>query len=134
MHPFGALTDGRQAAESLMLDTCVIRRKTGRTTNGTTGKVTDTYGSPIYEGPCKLQMRDAQPFVAEAGDRSVVLSRQELHLPIRATGIRVDDVATVTAVGPITDPDNLGRKLRVRGEMTKSMPTARRLAVEEAQS
>lgn len=134
MHAYGALTTGQAAAESLMVDTCVIRRKTGRSNDPDTGKATDTYGSPIYSGKCKLQMRDAQPLTAEAGNRSLALSRQELHLPVSATGVRVDDVVTVTVVGPMSDPDNLGRKFRVRGEMTKSMPTARRLAVEEAQS
>ena len=38
-----ALARARQAAERLMVDTCTIRRKTGETTNLTTGVVTPTY-------------------------------------------------------------------------------------------
>lgn len=129
MHP-AALEAGRQLAESLMTDTCVIRRKSGRATDPTTGVVGDVW-TPVWGGPCKLQERETQARNAQAGERVVVVARPELHVPVDSPLVQVDDVAEVTGS---LDPENVGRRVRIASLPVGSQKTARRYPVEEAQS
>ena len=112
-----------------MVDACTIRRKTGTTTDPETGVITPTY-TTVYQGKCKVQQPDTQAREETPGQAELLMVRRELHLPILTSGgVRADDEATIDTC--VHDPDTVGRKLVVRGEMSKSMATARRLGVEE---
>lgn len=119
---------GRRAAEALMIDTCTVTRLTGSSTDPETGVITPTTAT-IYTGKCKIQ----QPGVASGGpanlgEATVMVSHPQLHLPIAATGVRSDDVATVTAAA--LDPDLVGRRYAIRVPAAKTFATARRLDIE----
>lgn len=124
---------GREAAEALMVDTCRIERLTGQVRDEATGQYVPAY-EPVYEGPCKVQTRDVQPLTPTAGDQAVVVTRFEVHVPVSVRGVEVDDVVEVTAVGPVSDPELVGRRFRVAAQFHKSKPTARRFPVEETQA
>lgn len=112
-----------------MTDTCLIRRRTGTTTDPLTGVVSDVW-STVWSGPCKVQEQRADARRAEAGDRVVIIGRPELHIPIAARGVRIDDVAEITEA---LDPENVGRTFRIAELPAGSQKTARRFPVEEVQ-
>jgi hypothetical protein len=127
-----AVLRGRVAAERLMTDTVSITRVTGSSTNSETGVVTPTT-STIYTGAAKVQQGGVpigQP--RDLGEASVQLVHLQLHIPVSATGVRVDDIATVTA--STLDPDLVGRVFNIRSVAHKSYLTARRMDIEEVLS
>lgn len=129
-----AVLAGRRAAEALMLDTCTIRRKTGSSTDNTTGVVTPTW-STVYTGRCKIQRSSvggagARRDVAEA---SLVITQVALHLPVVGSeGLLEADEATIDTAE--LDTDLVGKVFRVDGPASGSMKTARRLPVAEVLS
>jgi hypothetical protein len=126
-----ALARGRAAAESLMVDTCTIRHRTGETTDTTTGVVTPTT-TTVYTGRCKVQQSTlgAASEPRDPGEASVRLVAYAVHLPVAtSTGIRDGDEITITAAGH--DPDLVGKVFTVLGTMAKTYATARRLQVQE---
>jgi hypothetical protein len=124
-----ALARGRRAAEALMADTCTIRRRTGQTTDPLTGQVTPVWTS-VYSGVCRVQQARTQGARTDAGETSVMLMRQELHLPVSTSAdVRRGDEVTITA--SVNDADLVGRVYLVRDEAAKSLATARRLGIEE---
>lgn len=130
VNPAPALARGRAAAESLMVDTCTITRTTGESTNDDTGVVTLTT-SAIYTGRCRIQQSQlgADSTPADPGEAYVRLVAFELQLPMSVTGLRVGDVATITASA--LDPDLVGRAFNILGLAHKTHATARRLQVQE---
>lgn len=122
---------GRARAESLMLDTVTVRRRTGSSTDGDTGVVTPTW-TVVYTGPAKIQQRSTQGSNRDVGEAERLASSLELHLPIAATGPQSDDVATADA--STLDSQLVGKVFTIRGPAHKSLATARRLTVEELTS
>lgn len=125
------LAQGRAAAESLMVDTCTIRRRTGVTTNDLSGVTTPTY-APVYTGPCRVQVSGtgAMGQRTDVGETSQVILRVELQLPVAtSTGVqRADEVTLTTSAN---DPDLLGRTWLVHDLAHKTHATSRRLQLEE---
>ena len=122
---------GRAAAERLMVDVCVIRRRTGESTDDD-GVITPTYDT-VYDGICRMQQPgtgDARE--ADSGEAALLLLRFELQLPPSVVGVQADDVVTVTASQ--YDPDLVGREFVVRGLAHKSHAVMRRLQVQEKTS
>lgn len=125
------LARGRTFAEQLMVDTCLIRRKTGETTDSD-GVVTPTW-STVYSGPCRMKQANAQANAQDVGEAALLMLRFELQLPVTGTeGIQADDQATITASA--LDPDLVNRKFAVRGLSHASLGVMRRLQVEETTS
>jgi len=122
---------GRRSAEALMLDTCTITRTTGSTTEPDSGVVTPTT-TQVYAGKCKVQQSAGEGSPKELGEASVQMTQLQLHVPMSATGVAVDDVATITAAA--LDPDLVGKRFTVRGPLRASLKTARRLSVQEVGS
>ncbi len=123
-----ALASGRRAAERGMTDTCTVTYKTGATTQDeTTGREVPVYGTR-FTSKCKVQARSVSVQESEAGGRMVATSTLEVHLPISAPAVEVDDVVEVTAAAH--DPQLVGRRFRVVAPVAKSHPTARRFHVE----
>lgn len=110
-----------------MTATCKIERKTGRTIDESTGAYIDTY-TTVYEGKCKVQTFESYEQSPEAGGHTYTLMRLHLHVPISATGIQVDDRATITASA--SDSDLVGAVFRIAGDFAKDHATARRFPVE----
>lgn len=132
------LARGRRAAERLMVDRCVIRRRTGQTSDDD-GNVTPTWQT-VYDDPelpgrggkCRLKQPVALPRPDDTGEAALLMLRRELELPITAGGVKADDVVTMTASR--YDPDVVSRTFVVRGLHHASQATARRLQVEERTS
>ncbi|HEX2551113.1 MAG TPA: DUF6093 family protein [Nocardioidaceae bacterium] len=131
MSATSALLRGRVAAEALMLDTCTIRRVASSTSDPDTGVKTPTY-TTVYSGKCKVQQRSTAANPTDVGEAELLASQLELHIPVSATGVRADDVATIDT--SVLDPDLAGQVFTIRGEAHKSYATARRLTVEELNS
>lgn len=115
-----ALPELRAQAESMMVDTCVIKRPTG-TASGSLGEDVTTYADPaVYSGPCKVQDRDISPTDAESGSRTADVLRSELHLPVSAGPFAAGDVVFM-------DDEPVWRVLAPH---VKTWQTAQRLPVE----
>lgn len=126
-NPRGLIARARSAAESLMIDSCDIRRITGTTTNAD-GSVTPTYAA-VYSGKCKIQrISGVYPANPKAGSRQWTTAPNEVHVPQTAVGIKPNDEIVITAS---FDTANVGRKFRVRVDDRKTFQSAIRLQVEE---
>lgn len=124
------LARGRIAADAGMLDTCVIRRVTGTTTDDFSGVPTKTYLNPDpYTGKCRVQQTSPAATQYDVGQAAVRLQPLTIAVPIAVTGLEVNDEITITA--SLNDPDLVGRVFLVRELAHKSEATARRLGVEE---
>lgn len=124
---------GRAAALTRMQDTCTVTRAGApETFNSTTGEyISAQPPSTIYSGSCEVQVSDGlNAREAEAGGTELTVSRVTVKVPVSATGIRVNDVVTITAVHPDGDADLVGQKFTVIGPHGKTFATARRLQVE----
>lgn len=117
------LARAQQAAEAGMVDTCVIRRSGGRTTDPVTGDVTELY-SGFYTGKCRVQQAQAQAQREDIGEDHLLLLRLEVQLPMSVTGLEVGDEITITAS---RDPDLPGRVFRVHDLAHKTDASARRV-------
>lgn len=114
-----------------MVDTCVIRRRTGETTDPNTGQTTPTY-STVHTGKCRVKMTTTLSVNPsqdrETGQQSITVTQMLLQVPFSVTGIQVEDEVEITAS---LDPDLVGRKLRVDGPFGQTHATMRRYLVEE---
>jgi hypothetical protein len=135
MSALTATLRGRAAAEALMVDTCLVRRRTGEATDPDTGVTTPTYAT-VYAGKCKIQQRAAGSAAsaspAEVGEATLLLATLELHVPTSVTGIASDHLVAITA--SVLDPDLLGRTWTVRGPAHETYGTARRYTLQEVTS
>lgn len=125
-----ATHDGRQAADARMVDACTITRPGGAGVfDPDTGAYTNPAGAVVYSGPCEVKFSDALSTQSpEVGGQELAVTRLTLKVPVSATGVRVDDIATITAA---VDADLVGRSFRVISGFAGAFVTARRLQVEE---
>ncbi len=127
-----ALARGRAAAEQLMVDTCVVRRVTGETTDPFSGTITPTL-TTLYTGPCRIQHGEAQAREeTNVGQAYLLMLVLELQLPMTVTGLQVDDQVTITA--SVHDPDLVNRVFAIRDLFHKTHATVRRLRIQERTS
>jgi hypothetical protein len=124
------LARGRAAAQAGMIDTCLIQRQTGSTTNPETGVVTPTW-STIYNGVCRMQEHGGYPRdITVAPDQPQLAVNRELQLPVSSSGaVRAGDRVTITAC--VNDASMVNRQMWLRGQPSKSEATARRFTLEE---
>lgn len=133
------LVAGQRAAERLMVDTCIIRRRTGETTDPNTGQTTPIY-IVVYDDPetpgagaaCRIKMTTSLGTTPgrdqESGGQAVTVSQMLLQLPFAAAGINTNDEAEILTS---RDADQVGRKLRIDGPFGQTDATMRRYLVEE---
>src|SRR5690606_14148038 len=100
---------GRQRAENLMIDTCLVERYAGEVTDPLTGVVSDGWET-VYEGVCKVQGRQAQASSPVAGGHVYTVEQLMIHLPVSAQS-RLDD--RVTIVTATMDPDQVSATFRL---------------------
>lgn len=122
---------GRARAESLMVDTCTIRRQTDVATDENTGQTTPIF-TELYDGKCRVQQRVANATSAEAGEAYALLLALEVQLPMSVTGLQTEDQITITE--SVNDPDLEGRVFLIRSLAHKTHATARRVGVVERTS
>ncbi|GIF08661.1 DUF6093 family protein [Actinoplanes siamensis] len=124
------LAAGRVAAEAGMLDTCVIRRRTGEASDEW-GAVAETW-TQLYSGKCRVQHRDVQAQEEIAGEARLLMVRLEVHLPMSVVGLEPEDEVLITASR--SDPDLPGRVFTIRDLAHGTEKTARRIGVVERTS
>ncbi|MGP9528584.1 DUF6093 family protein [Glutamicibacter sp. AOP5-A2-18] len=100
---------GREAAESLMLDTGLVERSLGLVTDPVTAVVSEVWET-VYTGKCKLQGRQAQASTPDAGGHAFTVEQLMVHLPVSAQSLPGD---RVTVLSSVMDPDLVGLKLRL---------------------
>jgi len=117
----------RAAAESLMLDTCVVHRP-GEPITDSDGNVTPSL-TLLYTGPCKIQQTLAQSSNPVAGGHQYTVQDTRWDTPVGVGPFAVDDVVTITDA--VLDPQLTGKVYRVSEEFHKTGATAQRTRVEE---
>lgn len=128
MSAIGAALAGQRAAEQLMVDTCEIKRPTGYTTDPDTAQDVETY-EPVYSGKCKIQTKITRVQEAQAGEHTFTTQRSEIHLPMTAGPVKLNDVVTITASA--ISPMSVGAVYRIMGMQPKTFQTAQRIPIEE---
>lgn len=132
----GVLARGRRAAESLMVDTCTIKRPDPEAEPGQMDPDTMQYPATdlitVYTGPCRVQVRavTATPKDVTVGERVGGEQTSELQLPVVGSeDVAVNDVVTIVTAA--NDASMVGRTYTVTGRHEKTHATARRLALTE---
>ena len=125
-----ALPELRAQAESMMTDTILVERQTGTTPDPVTLEDVATWAT-VHEGLGRVQRPGNQPAETVAGEVEFGVSTVLVQLPLSVTGIKRDHRVTVTAVGPLSDPDLLGLTATVQANLTKTHATKRTLVCEE---
>lgn len=124
----------RAEAEALMLDVGTASRPTGGYTydpsaNGGQGGDVETT-SDLFTSPCKIQSRNLVTQAAEVGERTAIVVRTELHLPVSTAPLTTGDLWEVTTPHALSTVPT-GQRYRVVGPVGKTLATARRYDVEE---
>ena len=119
----GAALMGQRLAESLMVDTVLIRRKSGDpVVNQETGALEQTY-TTVYEGVCRLVQRSAAARDVDVQSQLLAVQSPELHVPASVSGVLPDDVFELLT------GDDAGVSGVVAGVHVQSFKTARRIPV-----
>lgn len=122
-----ALPDFQAAAESLMLDECILERRTGETvTDPITGVVTDEWAQ-VYSGKFKLTGRVAQATTPEAGGHAYLVEQLMVHFPVSTSSAAGD---RVTILATTLDPLLVGLQVRLTELARGGIRTAYRWNVE----
>lgn len=117
---------GRAAHLLLLIDTAVIRRKTGEVINEQTGKL-EPQMQWLYTGPCRVKIENAQVRLADPGGQEGAVVRPILEIPAHSTAaVRKGDTAAVASTSPGVD----ATLYKVLGERAGSTSTVRRFEVE----
>lgn len=131
-----ALPELRAQAESMMVDTCRVRRLDTDTPSvpdpDTLALVPNYLADDIYAGPCRIQRPGAlSPREQVSGGFEFDVRAVIAQLPLSATDIASGDHVEVTAIGPLTDPDLMGLVATVQANLAKTHPTKRTLVCQE---
>lgn len=129
------LARARAAALARMGDTCTITRGGTVTTDPLTGVVSTTGATTVYSGVCRFKagggVRGASASRIEVGQDTVVLSPDQVHLPVdTSTDVRAGDAVVCTTSA--TDPDLPGRRFTVFDPARGADLSARRVGIREA--
>ena len=126
-----ALPHLRAHAESLMVDAVLVQVATGDTTIDPVTLAEVPAFTDVYAGPARIQRPGSlSPRDDVAGAFEFNIEDVLAQLPLSATGIRYGMRLTVTAVGPLSDPDLVGLVATVRANLTKTHPSKRTLVCE----
>ena len=119
----GAALMGQRLAEALMVDTVLVRRKSGSPVpDPETGELVYTF-TTIYEGVCRLVQRSSVVRGVDAQSQLLAVQSPELHVPASVSGVLPDDVFELLS------GDDAGVSGVVSGVHVQSFKTARRIPV-----
>lgn len=128
----------RSEFETAMVDSCTITRQR-LDEDGEPVEVMDPVTlelvpavDDVWSGVCRIQrpgtsVGSAEPVV---GEHEFGVDAVHVQTPFVAAGIKRGDRVTVTAIGPLTDPDELGLVATVKANLTKTHATKRTLVCE----
>lgn len=120
----GAQAWGQSVAESLMVDTVLIRRKGPRVLDPETGELVFSY-TTIYSGKCRLVLRSGVVRDVDAQSQLLAVQGPRLDVPVAGTSaVKADDEFEITA------GETVGVTGRIAGRFDQSLKSARRLPVE----
>lgn len=119
---------GRRAAEARMLDTWEIGEQHGW---DTVDGIEVPNITPLFETKGRLTGRGTTAREAEAGGRTVIETRRELHIPWDSPAAPANAIARCIEIHEATDPTVLGTVVRLSGPAPAAQKTARRLEVVE---
>jgi hypothetical protein len=126
------LTPGRIMAESLHVDTFTVYRATGnKVTDPVTLEERDEYAEVLDGVKGKFKSGEGQDGEAQIPGQTVAETSLSWHTSVSTLGVRTSDEVECTAVGPSSDPELVGVRVRVTGPFLRSLATARRFRVEE---
>lgn len=125
------LPQARAQAESLMVDACVVERRSGRVLDESTLQYADTWAE-VYVGRCRVQVVNVQPAEPDVGGRAWTVTQGVVQIPVGGTDFADDDRVTVTA--SVFEPLLVGCVFTVLSREVKSHATMRRLRVAEVRS
>ena len=125
------LPEMRAHAESLMVASCVIERRTGRVLDEVTLEYVDTW-TLVYAGRCRVKVVQTQPRDEAPGGRTFIVTDALVQLPVQDVNFADDDRVTVTA--STFDPVLVGVVLTVTSRELREHATMRRLHVSEVVS
>jgi hypothetical protein len=114
---------GQRLAESLMVDTVLIRRKTGSPVPDPVTGVLVWTNTTIYEGVCRLVQRSSVVRDVDAQSQLLAVQSPELHVPASVSGVLPDDLFELLT------GDDAGTSGVVAGVHVQSFKTARRIPV-----
>lgn len=120
--------EDRALAEARMLDTWTIGADVGWTY--TAGADVQTV-TPLFTTQGRLKATSNVVQSSEAGGRTLIETRRELHIPVGSDAVPPGAVAQCTAVHETSDPTMLNIIVRLDGPAPGSQTTARRLQVSE---
>lgn len=132
------IAEGRAWAETMMLDTCDVKRRTAPglgTQDPDTG--TQLPNEPVaFTSKCKVQQASRLGLLgqigrSDSGGREALVVRMTVHLPIGGPAVESGDIIEITAVGPATDAEILGKRYRIVSPTHKSLATSLRYEIEE---
>lgn len=120
-------------AEGTQTAACVITRTPAApgTVSYDTATGRSVYPDPttVYTGPCRLQREvRSQDHARDVGGRQVTSRRYLLTVPLDAAEVQVNDIVEMTAA---TDPQTVGRRLRVTDVRAGSLLWQRAMSCEE---
>jgi hypothetical protein len=127
------LEQGRQAAESLMLDYGKALRPSGGNQYDPATQTTGPALTELWEAPYKVQTRNLVAREAEVGGRTSTSIRLELHLPVWTEPLSTGDLWECVTPSP-DSIEATGARWRVTGIAAGSLKTARRYEVERVLS
>ena len=125
------LPEMRAHAESLMVASCVIERRTGRVLDEVTLEYVDTW-TLVYAGRCRVKVVQTQPRDPSPGGRTFIVTDALVQLPVQDVDFADNDRVTVTA--STFDPVLVGVVLTVTSRELREHATMRRLHVSEVVS
>lgn len=120
----------RTEANARMVDTWAIGADLGWSYDEEVGEDVQTV-MLLFTTPGRLKVSGNVVRDTEAGGRTVVETRRELHIPWDSEAVPANAVAQCTAIHATTDPTVLGTIVRISGPASGTQTTARRLEVTE---
>lgn len=126
-----ALSMGRRAAESRMLDEINVTREGDEVWDEDMGQYVPGL-EVLYSGKARVKSSGATGREVDAGSLVVTIGQLEVHVPVGAPLFAPNDVVEVTA-SP-TRPDQVGRRFHVVRPFDGSQTTSVRYRVESADS
>jgi hypothetical protein len=123
---------GQARAQEAQVDTCTIRRLTGKTV-GAGGVITKTW-TQLYAGPCRVQIPGiiGTGSGEDVGEAYRVIERRSIQLPMSLTGLAEGDELTIVTAAD--DADLVGKRYTLRDIPAKTDATSRRVTALEVTS
>lgn len=127
----GELAQLRTDQKGQLPDTCKVTRPGARgALNEGTGQYAPPAPATIYQGVCRAMPSTEDERRLTFGDEALDVTAFTVTLPHDTAVVKINDTVEITVS---TDPQLVGKKLRVRHVVVSSVMTARRLVTEVAE-